>query len=404
MTDQIIDTTATIPANGNGPAQVIGAPMPAVNYQGNTPAAVLQQQIDAGAARSQETVNRILRQDIESAIVPSKAFQFDAESFEREDGKTDARLMLSTSAGHTWSMHRNALSQMCGRVRLPVKYSDTLTEAGALQERRTELLAHNLRELFAMTGGRFLVRAVDGEARGFLSDRYKVLDGHGLIAQFCESSMAAGLVPFRGVWTDLRYGLTFVAPRVFELDGGKDAIALGVQVKHSEFGAGAFDVSMFILRLLCTNGMTGTNTLRKVHAGRILDEDFAWSQKTIAAESETLKLALGDGLKSIVGQDHIEKTVEAIDRMASSQMDWGKVKATLRKKLLKSEMEAVSKLYEGNDVVDLPSGATSWRLANCLSLLARDGKVGDKPISDDRKLDLERWAGELIKLPAPKVA
>ena len=88
--------------------------------------------------------------------------------------------------------------------------------------------------------------------------------------------------------------------------------------------------------------------------------------------------------------------------MSQKQLDWGDVKRSLREKLLKSEMEAVEKLYEGSDVVDLPSGATSWRLANCLSLLARDGKVGGKAIDEDRRTDLERWAGELIKLPTAK--
>ena len=122
---------------------------------------------------------------------------------------------------------------------------------------------------------------------------------------------------------------------MFELGApGKrtDAIALGLQCKHSEFGAGAFDVSMFILRLLCTNGMTGTEMLRKIHGGKVLGEGFQWSQETIALESKTLISALDDGISGMIGEGAIEKTITSIERMSQKQLDWGDVKRSLRKK------------------------------------------------------------------------
>ena len=63
----------------------------------------------------------------------------------------------------------------------------------------------------------------------------------------------------------------------------------------------------------------------------------------------------------------------------------------LGKALGKADSEKAADLFEGNDVVNLPPGNTVWRLSNAVSWLAQG-----KNLSTDRKLELERVAGELI--------
>ena len=69
----------------------------------------------------------------------------------------------------------------------------------------------------------------------------------------------------------------------------------------------------------------------------------------------------------------------------------------IAKLLFGDDADRVLDLFEGNDVVNLPPGNTVWRLSNAVSWLAQG-----KNLSTDRKLELERVAGELIPHQAVK--
>jgi hypothetical protein len=66
------------------------------------------------------------------------------------------------------AIHDHALGQVAARASIPKAYVDTLRAEG-----QADLLATNLKRRFSDSGGRYLVREVNGEARGVLSDRFR---------------------------------------------------------------------------------------------------------------------------------------------------------------------------------------------------------------------------------------
>ena len=361
------------------------------NNQGERPAQILERIIEQGTQNAQATIEKVMSLQVENKIVPASRFGFEP--------RNGSGLILKAD-DNEWSLHDNALNQMCDRVRIPTRFAKELlagvrtvgknatTFTPQEHELRAELLAHNLRKLYGVDGGRYLVRSVDSEVRGFLTSKYKVLDGKGLLGDFIESASSQGARAFRGIYSDLRYGIAMIMPKVYRL-GGRDAVALGVQCKHSDFGCGAFDISLWILRLLCENGMTGQDVIRQIHSGKRLDESFEWSEKTIQLESATVRSAMGDALGSMLTEGKLEGYARMLEKLEEKQVSWSSAKYSLRKKLLKSELEEVEKAFQSNDIVNMPAGQNQWRLANALSLIAKGADT-------ERKLELERMAGSYI--------
>ena len=94
----------------------------------------------------------------------------------------------------------------------------------------------------------------------------------------------------------------------------------------------------------------------------------------------------------------MNRLVEGIRAAASKEIN-GKAQAeTLRKKASKADVEAVVEAYNSPDVVNMPGGNNLWRWSNAISFVA-----GTLPVEQaDKKIDLERWAGEVLQPVMPK--
>ena len=135
--------------------------------------------------------------------------------------------------------------------------------------------------------------------------------------------------------------------------------------------------------------------MKKTHVGSRLDENIAYSEKTYALDTATAVSALNDAIKDIMSEQRVGALVEGIKQLEQQQIDWAAAKVALKKKLLKGEMEKVEAAFESDDVVNLPAGQSTWRVSNALSWVA---KMDD--VAPERKLDLERYAGEVLNVDA----
>jgi uracil DNA glycosylase len=106
-------------------------------------------------------------------------------------------------------------------------------------------------------------------------------------------------------------------------------------------------------------------------------------------QTETQVSAVNDTVKQLLSEDACEKMNNTIRKAAAQKVEWANVKGRL-KALHKSEQEKVKDLFEGQDTYNLPEGQSKWRLSNAVSWLATGLEDGE------RKLDLERVAGQLI--------
>lgn len=283
----------------------------------------------------------------------------------------------------------HARGQILSTAGIPMAFADTLG-ANALGD----LLQTNLTRLLStLAPDGMLIRAVGDTIKGVLSPSYKRMDSSPIFEGFAEASMKNGLVPYRGEVTETRAFLSFLRPEIVELTPDEH-VAFGVDLRNSDYGNGALNLSLFMWRLLCTNGASAADLFRKVHLGRRFeasDDVSILSQRTIDLDAKTLRSAVADQIKALPGA--IAATTSTIRERATAEVNVAKVLADLGKKgLTKGMQEKVKATYENAalPVEALPQQPGAWRLSNVLSLLA-NGETGDKAA------DLRDWAGEILK-------
>jgi hypothetical protein len=285
-------------------------------------------------------------------------------------------------------IHKHALSQLATRAKVPPGYVTDLAQGAEWQRK---LAAGILNEHFhqGAPDARYLVRSVGGTARGVLSDKYRRLDNRPIVDALAAVAQQIGAVPVDGTFSDVRVALKIVLPQVYVAAG--DVVAFGLEWGNSDYGASRNTLRGFFLRLECLNGATTENSLAQVHLGRALSEDIVLSQRTIELDTRATVSAMNDVVRSILLPERIKERIAAVERAASVVTDSRKLRTLLGKKLTKTETERVQSAFESNDVVNLPPGDTMWRASNAVSWIA-----GQKDVEADRRLALERIAGEFI--------
>lgn len=277
--------------------------------------------------------------------------------------------------------------------------------AGELQEDenpnawRAENLERLAREHFEHAGGRYLIRRLGGEVRGVLSDTFRRLDCRPMLAAFLEAAQKWGGKPAGGELTETRAVVRILIPKIHEIRPG-EFVVYGMQYGNSDFGAGSYSLTYYLLRLLCLNGMTGEKTLTQIHLGKRLSEDIELSAHTHELDTKTLVSATIDTVGYLLSDEVLDKRTKAIGELAGvSDMPVSEALRRTGKRLSKKEEEAATALYEGPDKLNLPEGNNLWRWANALSFLANDEKEIPNP---DRRIELQEIAGRLLPQDAPR--
>ena len=345
----------------------------------------LEQLIAQGRARAGEVIDHVMNNQPTDRLLSGAAL-----SFEAEDGDGVHVSIADAAAGTIRQrLHRHAIQQMAQTTDLPLKFIDGLLNASGQWGK--ELLAHNLDMIFAnrFRRRRYLLRSVQGEVRGFLSDRYRRLDSRPIIEAFASEVQRKGALPYNGYVTDTKVAIQAIMPEVYEPVPG-ELVAYGLSLENSDFGNGALSVRAYLLRIWCSNLAITQEEMRQVHLGRRLDESMIYSQRTYDLDAETTVSALRDVIRTQLDADALHTRMESIREANATPLDPTAAKETLKKLLLKSETEDVIEAYNSPDTYNLPAGNTSWRLSNAISWVA--GKTEDS----ERKLELMKVAGDVL--------
>jgi hypothetical protein len=341
----------------------------------------LERIVTNGMANAGPVIQRVLDEVPTDSVVKASAMTFQVLS--------SGQLYFGTS-GNNWFAHQNALGQIVARAGVPMPYARSLAAGGDKHDGqmwRRDLLSHIMREHYSNDPGRYLIRSVGDQARGFLSDRYRRLDSRPLLDSFVTACKAIDAVPYEGVATEVRTSVRAILPRVFEPVPG-EFMVFGLSWHNSDYGAGTYSVNAFALRLICLNGMIGETSMKQVHLGRRLDENLEFSARTYALDTQTMTSATADIVKSVMGDRAIERRIEAIQAAHSQEMSAAQGMRSVSKVLTKSEQGRVKDAFDGPDVTMLPAGKTAWRFSNALSWVANTTEDAE------RKLELQGLAGK----------
>lgn len=339
--------------------------------------------IEAGRAKAGRTIEHILTRQPVDRVVRAEVLDFQPD-------ETGIYVQAGNGNSFREKLHGHALGQACEKMGVHHGYAQTLVEHGDWGK---ALLAHNLNELKERISRpkqeKFLTRSVDGEVRGFLSDRFRRLDSRPIVEAFAMACNSVGAIPTDGAVTDTRVRLDAMLPLIYE-PVPNEVMAFGITFGNSDFGKGAMSVRAFMMRLWCTNKAITEEALREIHLGRRLGDDIAWSDETYRLDTAAMVSAVGDVVRGQLAEPKINELQAAIKAAAEKEVNPREM-ATMIRKLNKSEAEKVQEAFDSNDVEMLPPGKTAWRLSNALSWVA--GRVED----DERRVELQQFAGGLLK-------
>lgn len=274
---------------------------------------------------------------------------------------------------------------------IPKRYYDRmLAEA-------PELLARNVNQWFNDQGTPRMLRTLDGRARAFLSNRYRILDHDDVLETVLPVLSDAGLSGSDIVScevTERRLYLKALFPKVQAEVKVGDIVQAGIVISNSEIGQGAVQAQPLIYRLSCRNGAIGADFgMRKYHVGRELGEggdayEF-FKDDTLKAIDEAFMRKLRDvvsaAAQEVSFKKIVEKWAEATEQIVADPL--GAVQEVQKKFTLTDDDKAgvLRHLIEGGDL-------SRFGIANALTRYSQD--VADY----DKATELERAGGQVIEL------
>lgn len=274
-----------------------------------------------------------------------------------------------------------AVGQLCTKLGLPVRYFRKLASPESPKVFR-DLAQHNLNTLLGEESPDrvHLVRMYQNNIRGVLSERYSVFDTPDIMDVLSDS--LSDDLAIRGShvsYEDFHVRLTSRKP--LKILGFDKDVFLGLQITSSDVGKSTLNIQVFLWKQVCTNGMClpifDRDLYRQKHLGLSLDVFRDGLLESMGVMS-TLKLKVQDLLKT--------RSVEKLDEnLFNKEKDVG----LAFKEFVGIPLEDLSLLERLNK--HYSNTVTVWSVTSALTEYAQ--KEG---ISFDRRLELERKAGELL--------
>jgi hypothetical protein len=351
----------------------------AVNDSADAYRAILQRRIDDGARRAAEVIAIIQQDPPRDQILRVRAAAFEVA----------ATGGIRVRVGADWYQSTDfALGQVAARAGIPAAYLRELAAPKAAPWQH-DLAADILGRHHGNAGdARILARSVNGQLRGWLSDRYRRLDSRPLVDALANEALKAGAVPIDGVATETRVAIKVILPQILEPLPGEFVVA-GAEWSNSDYGNGVHSFRTYLLRVQCLNGATTENLLKQVHLGGRLSDTIEYSDRTHRLDTAASVSALRDVVRSAfspTSRDRLMDTIRASHERSMSPKQLAGATKTFPKHVQKSVVDA----FDSADVINLPEGQTAWRASNAISWIARHTEDAEM------RLELERAAGALV--------
>jgi hypothetical protein len=287
----------------------------------------------------------------------------------------------------------HALGQISTDLKIPKTYFDRM------KVEAPDLFKSNLHHwMYAQPKARLIRGLTNGDemttGRAWMSDKFRRLDNmeiaRTLLPEF--DNLGTPVEFHQAAITDSRLYIRALFPAI-ERDIKKvgDTVRWGVEIKNSEIGAGSLTISGFMLRLVCTNGMTAMKALNARHVGKREDEGVL-SNEALAADDVAFWLAARDTLRHTCTEAAFNDIADRLDGLSDEQV----ISPVAATKVLgndlgltEAEQEAVMLSLAGDpDGI----GRGQWGMLNAITAVAQTVE------SFDRQADLEGIGWQVANL------
>lgn len=247
-----------------------------------------------------------------------------------------------------------------------------------------------------------LIRTLDGNARAFLSNRYRMIDNFdvaeaALPVLMNESKKLGSVEVISGDVTETKLYIKVVSKRLtYEVKKG-DVVQAGITISNSEVGKGSVRVEPFLLRLICENGATiEDSAIRKFHLGRVADEldaaERVFRDETRKADDKAFVMKLQDVVRASFDEENFKRlkgiTIDTTTR---------KIKAPIQDVVeFVSDQYNLSEKHKNSFLNNLIEGGdpSQWGLANAVTAVANIAE------NYETATELERVGGSIMTMDA----
>lgn len=304
--------------------------------------------------------------------------------------KKNGGLKLEVKGHGEYGIRDTAHNQLAQRLAIPQKYYDRLRQDAP------ELLTANVNHWFKAQPEKRMVRTLDGDARGFLSSRYRPLDNFPLaeVALNTLTKLPDLRVESAQV-TETRLYIKAVTARITAEVKKGDVVQAGIVITNSEIGMGSVKVEPLIFRLMCLNGaIINDMAMRKYHVGRNWESELAeelMRDETRQADDKAFWMKVRDVIAGSFRQDVFDRVVNQM-RAATSTIEIQKPSKAIevvaqRFGLQDADKEGVlTHLIKGGDL-------TQYGLLNAFTRHSQDVE------SYDQATNFERFGGDVLEMP-----
>lgn len=350
------------------------------------------------AARAKSISESIAHIERNNAMLDDYPVYLPQIQYEYRNDRAEMLMNVKTEFGsqlREFSLHQHAVEQIGTKMGVPPAYLRDLAFGPEMWQRQLAVLtmqehnAHSRRE-------RVLIRTVDGQVRGYLSDKYRRLNTMQIFLAFLMAARDHNSVLVSAHNSDTKDFLEVIQPKVIELDtpfNGKHFLTIGARIRKSDFGDGALDLSTYIINVRCLNGMIGKSMLHEVHLGGRIPDNIKISEETYRKDTEAVASLTSDIMRQIYHPENVELMLGRVQTAATQRIDLMKeVEALPKLGLTIGEKEAVGKiLMNGSSDDSVQGDPTLWKLVNGLTAVAREA-------APERKRELEIIAGTMLAI------
>lgn len=293
-----------------------------------------------------------------------------------------------------FSLNNWSSGQVASYTEIPKVYFDRL------QSENKALLAENVNHsLSKSTKDTRLVRTVDGHVRGFLSSKYRMLDGHDLLETILPTLMQNDFQVQSSEVTEKRLYLKTASPKIEGEISKGDVVQYGVMISTSDVGAGSLKVEPYLTRLVCLNGMIMSTSFKKAHLGGSKFEQDV--QELLTNETKRLNDAaffatVRDYLMATMRPEIFEREINKMREAASMPIKNFDLESVVE--LTMSEVGVRGENVKNGILHALASGnegagLTKWGLVNSFT------RAAQMPELDyDTATEIERAGGLVLEL------
>lgn len=298
------------------------------------------------------------------------------------------------TGGVTENMH----DQLSKELGIPGRYYNRM-RSGSIQDQAMAAanINHWLRHGEKTTR---LVRTLDGNARAFLSKKYRSLDNYDLANSTLpillnESKKLGSIQVMSSDVTENKLYIKVASERLtYEVKRG-DVVQMGIVISNSEVGHGSVRIEPFLYRLICLNGaIIEDSAVRKYHIGKQSEEveaaEAVFRDETRVADDKAFFMKLQDVVRAAFNDENFAKlkgmTIDASTRKIQAPIQDVVEEIADRYNLAEKYKDSFLKnLIEGGDT-------SQWGVANAITAVANSAE------NYESATDLEKIGGEIVTM------